>query len=151
MTKAQLYAAIDLIFDDNAEDNSIKPSDEGAKLKQVVDYVDQQVLIGVEKTHAPVNGGSVAPYPVLTFDSNVIYTNNVNDRVVLPATTKIGKEVLVFALNNGNSFSVMADQEGSSKISSAGISSTSSSLSVGPNISVRFIHLNNGYWKAEMI
>lgn len=103
------------------------------------------------KTHGSVSGGATAPYPVLTYNSNVVNSNNVNNNVVLAATTEVGKEVLVFAANNSGSFSVMANQEGTARISSGGISSTTGSLAIEANTSVRFIHLNNGYWKAETI
>lgn len=153
MTRADLNTAINTVFDDARADNSLTPSMEGNVIKLVADYIDQEITtlpIGA-KTNGAISGGSISPYPELTYNLNTVNSNNINNKVVLPTTTEVGKEVLVFAANNSGSFSVMADQVGSSKISSGGISSTTGSLSIGANISARFIHINNGYWKAEII
>jgi hypothetical protein len=153
MTRAELNTSIDTVFDDNRAVDSLTPSMEGTELKKVADYVDQEIAavsIG-GKTNGVVIASLSAPYPVLTFNLNTVNSNYINDTVVLPTTTEIGKEILVFAGNNPSAFRVQANQANTAGISAGGISSTSSSLNIGANISVRFIHLNNGYWKAEII
>jgi hypothetical protein len=118
-------------------------------VKAVKTYVDANVGVGVSKTYGPITAGSVSPYPFLTFSMNTVDSVSIGDRVNLPMTSEIGKEVIVFAMNNANSFYVRCDSYGG--ISSGGIISSSSTFLIGPNISARFIHLGGGYWKAEII
>jgi len=148
MTRQQLNDSIDAVFDDNIPDNSLTPSMEGTELKKIADYVDQQAPIGTEGS---VTGTATAPYPVLDKKINKVSTTAISQIVVLPTTDVIGKEVLVFALNNSSSFSVRGDQGGTSVLSTGGIATTTGSISVGANISVRFIHIGGGFWKAEII
>lgn len=103
------------------------------------------------KTYGLVEADNNSPYQELTFSLNSVSTSGASDKVVLQTTTEIGKEVLVFALNNGNSFTVRGNQVGTSVMSLNGISSQSGSITVDPNTSFRFIHLGNGFWKAESI
>jgi hypothetical protein len=105
----------------------------------------------VSKTSGLIEANNESPYQVLNNDLNSVLTSGASDKVVLPTTSNIGKEVLVFALNNGGTFTVRGNQSGTSVISSGGISSTSGSISVAPNVSYRFIHLGSGFWKAELI
>jgi hypothetical protein len=103
------------------------------------------------KTSGLIEANNESPYQVLNNDLNSVLTSGASDKVVLPTTSNIGKEVLVFALNNGGTFTVRGNQSGTSVISSGGISSTSASISIAPNVSYRFIHLGSGFWKAELI
>jgi len=103
------------------------------------------------KTSGNVDADNVSAYQILSYDLNIVSTSGASDKVVLPTTTVIGKEVLVFALNNANPFTVRGNQSGTAVLSPNGISSYSTNVSISPNISYRFIHLGSGYWKAEVI
>jgi len=140
MDNTALKAQIDSQITNETTPAGITPTDVGINLKAVVDYIDQQV----EATN-------VSLYPVLTYDLNNVNTTGASDKVVLPTTTIIGKEILVFALNNGAAFAVRGNQAGTAVLSPAGISSLSTNVSIAANVSYRFIHLGSGYWKAELI
>lgn len=127
---------------------SINPTEDGANRVLMMDYVDQQAPI---KTQASITATNISPYPELTNSLNIIDTTGSSDKVVLPTTNVIGKEILVFAANNANAFSVRGNQSGTAVLSPNGVSSQSSSVSIAPNVSYRFIHLGSGYWKAEII
>lgn len=111
--------------------------------------LDLKAPIG--KTIGNVEADNISPYQTLSFDMNKVNTTGSVDKVVLPTTTVIGKEVIVFALNNGASFSVIANTAGTALLSPNGISSLSTSVSISANVSYRFIHLGDSYWKAELI
>ncbi len=179
MTNTQLKTQIDTQITNETVKSGITPTEVGNNIKAVVDYADQQdatkqatlvsgtniktingtsvlgsgdIIVGTPvKTAGAITATTDLIYPILSYDFNTVDCSQISTNVVLPTTTVIGKEIVVFAANNSSSFSIKADQLNSSKISSGGVSSTSSSLSVGANISVRFIHIGNGYWKAEII
>lgn len=148
MTNTALKAQIDSQITNETTPAGITPTDVGTNLKVIVDYVDKQAP---DKTAGSVEATNVSDYPELTYDLNTVNTTGASDKVVLPTTTVIGKEVLVFALNNANAFTVRGNQAGTSVLSPNGVASQSSSVSVAANVSYRFIHLGSGYWKAELI
>jgi len=90
-------------------------------------------------------------FPVLTADINTVTTSGVGRGVILPTTTVIGKEIIVYANNNAYSFAIKADSIDSAKISITGISSNISQVDVKPNENYKFTALSGGYWKAEAI
>ena len=126
----------------------ITPTEVGVNMKETYDYIDQQAPV---KTAGGVEATNVSLYPELIYDLNTVNTTGASDKVVLPTTTIIGKEILVFAANNANAFSVRGDQAGTALLSPNGVSSQSTNVSVAANVSYRFIHLGVGYWKAELI
>ena len=148
MTNTVLKAQIDSQITNETTENGITPAEVGGNLKEIVDYVDQQVPI---KTIGDIEADNVSPYQFLSFDLNKVITTGSSDKVVLPTTDIIGKEVLVFAMNNGFAFAVRGNQSGTTVLSPNGVSSFSTNVSISPNISYRFIHLGSGYWKAELI
>jgi len=107
--------------------------------------------LSATKTFGSLEIDNVSPYQVLSFDLNSIVTTGAFDKVVLPSDANIGDIVYVFAMNNSNSFSVRGNQSGSSLISTGGIATQTSSLSVAPNTSYQFIYLGSGYWKSSEI
>jgi len=127
---------------------SLTQIEDGENRVLMMDYLDQQAP---EKTAGSVEADNVSPYKFLSYNLNTVSTTGASDKVVLPTVTKIGFEVLVFALNNASSFSVRGNQSGTSVLSSGGVATTAGSISIGANISARFIHLGSGYWKAEII
>jgi len=134
--------------------NSVSTADVGENMKDIVDYVDQEISAlptPETKTAGLVEADNTSPYQELQYSLNNVSTSGSSDKVVLPTTTEIGKEVLVFALNNANSVAVRGNQSGTSVISTGGVASQSGSATVAPNTSYRFIHLGSGYWKAEQI
>jgi len=148
MDNTALKAQFDSQITNKTTIKSITPTDVGTNLKSIVDYVDQQAP---EKTAGSISATNVSPYPELTYSLNTVDTSGASDKVVLPTVTKVGVEVLVFALNNANAFTVRGNQSGTAVLSPNGVASQSSSVSVAANISYRFIHLGSGYWKAELI
>jgi hypothetical protein len=90
---------------------------------------------------------------VLSYDFNEVYATISNNVVVLPTTTDIGKEVLIFALNNANYINLKANQAGTSRISTTtnGISVVNSTLQINANDIYRAIHRGAGYWYCEKI
>lgn len=148
MDNTTLKAQIDSQITNETTPSGITPTDVGTNLKSVVDYIDQQSPI---KTIGTIEIDNVSPYQLLSYDLNKIITSGATDKVVLPTTTVIGKEVLVFAMNNGASFAVRANQAGGALLSPNGVSSLTTSISVAANISYRFIHLGDSYWKSELI
>jgi len=94
---------------------------------------------------------NVSPYQVLSFDLNAVTTTGPSDKAVLPADAPIGKSVFVFAMSNSSSFTVRGNQAGSALISTGGIASQTSSLTVAPNTSYQFISLGGGYWKSTQL
>lgn len=153
MTNIQIKSGIDTDITNKITNASITPVNVGGRMKTVVDYVDQEIqnISSIVKTKGVVEAQEIGPYPVLQFNLNTVITLGTNRRVVLKENPLIGEEVLVFANNNASSFIVQADQAATSKISSGGISSTAGTLSIGSNISVKFIHLGNGFWKASLL
>ena len=153
MTSTELKSQIDSEITNETAPNSVSTIDVGNNLKDIVDYVDQEIgdLPLTTKTAGLIEANDISPYQELTFNLNSVSTSGVSDKVVLPTTTEIGKEVLVFALNNANSFTVRGNQAGTSVMSLNGVSSQSGSITVATNTSFRFIHLGSGFWKAESI
>jgi len=148
MTNTALKAQIDSQITNETTPAGITPTDVGTNLKAVVDYVDQQSPV---KMAGAVEATDISLYPELIYDLNTVNTTGATDKVVLPTTTIIGKEILVFAANNANAFSVRGNQLGTSVLSPNGVGSQSTNISIAANISYRFIHLGSGYWKVELI
>lgn len=148
MDNTTLKAQIDSQITNETTPASVSPTDVGTNIKAIVDYVDQQAP---SKTNGSVEANNVSLYPELVYDLNTVSTSGSSDKVILPSTSVIGKEILVFALNNANAFTVRGNQEGTAVLSPNGVANFSTNVSVAANISYRFIHLGNGYWKAELL
>jgi len=148
MDNTTLKAQIDSQITNETTPASVTPTDVGTNIKAIIDYIDQQSPV---KTAGSVEATDVSLYPELIYDLNTVNTTGATDKVVLPATTVIGKEVLVFAANNANAFAVRGNQSGTAVLSPNGVVSQSTNVSIAANISYRFIHLGVGYWKAELI
>jgi hypothetical protein len=94
---------------------------------------------------------NVSPYQILSYDLNTIITTGASDKVVLPSSAPVGKIVYVFARSNFSSFTVRGNQAGSALISTGGVSTQTSSITVRPNESYLFTSLGGGFWKSEAI
>lgn len=94
---------------------------------------------------------NVSPYQILSYDLNSVITTGASDKAVLPASAAIGQIVYVFAMSNANNFTVRGNQAGSSLISTGGIASQTSSVTISPNTSYQFISLGGGFWKSSQI
>lgn len=154
MTNTELKDQIDSEITNETAINSVSTADVGESMKDIVDYVDQEInaLPTPEtKTAGLVEADNTSPYQELQYSLNNVSTSGASDKVVLQDTTEIGKEVLVFALNNANSFTVRGNQAGTSVMSLNGVATQSGSITVAANTSFRFIHLGSGFWKAESI
>lgn len=147
-TASEIKANNNTLIREKTEPNSIPTDVVADQLDALVDYTDQQ---SPAKTSGAVEANNVSLYPELVYDLNTVSTSGASDKVVLPSTLVIGKEILVFALNNANAFAVRGNQEGTSVLSPNGVANFSTNVSVAANISYRFIHLGSGYWKAELL
>lgn len=103
------------------------------------------------KTFGTLEIENVSPYQILSYDLNSVITTGDSDKVVLPSSAPIGKIVYVFAMSNSNNFTVRGNQAGSALISTGGIASQTSSVTILPNTSYQFISLGGGYWKSSQI
>lgn len=91
-------------------------------------------------------------FPTLTYDINTVYSSASGQRVLLPSGYALGREVIVYAANNGSSFEVRGATGGpGSAISLVGINSSITFLTVKSNENYKFTALESGYWKAESI
>ena len=108
---------------------------------------------GVAPTKTTANITATALFPVLTADINYVNTNGSNRGVLLPTTTVLGKEIIIYtnALALDRTVFVKVDLINSIKISYQGISSNVSQLELKSNENWKFTALNGGYWKAEAI
>lgn len=108
---------------------------------------------GAASTLTSGNITATALFPVLTYDLNYVTTAAYNRGVLLPTTTVLGKEVIVYANNlyQDRTIAVKVDLLNSPNISFQGTSSYTSQLDIKANENYKFTHLGNGYWKAEAI
>jgi hypothetical protein len=118
-------------------------------VKAVKDYVDANA--GGTQTFGTLEIENVSPYQILSYDLNSVITTGASDKAVLPASAAIGQIVYVFAMNNANNFTVRGNQAGSSLISTGGIASQTSSVTILPNTSYLFISLGGGFWKSSQL
>lgn len=103
------------------------------------------------QTYGAIEIDNVSPYQVMPYDLNAIIVNGSSNKVVLPQSAPIGKTIYVFAANNSNSFTVRGDQAGNPLISTGGIYTQTSSITVRPDESYLFTSLAGGFWKSEAI
>ena len=104
-----------------------------------------------EQTFGSFEIENVSPYQILSYDLNSVVTTGASDKAVLPSSAPIGKIVYVFAMNNANNFTVRGNQAGSALISTGGIASQTSSITILPNTSYQFISLGGGFWKSSQL
>jgi len=117
--------------------------------------VDAMLPAGSNKTKGTITATYNYPLDevVLSFDYNEVTSLVGDSYVVLPDTSLIGKEVIVFAKNNSDSIFVQVNQAFPSKLVGGlgGIESSTDLLEIKPNESYRFLSLENDFWYYEKI
>lgn len=139
VSRSQLNAQIDSVFNDNIPDQSLKPSAEGTQLKSMLDYVDQFAVYtsgSVTLSTTPMQ----LPYDInfLSFGGGIAY---------LPTTSQINKTILV--LCNQNAI-VRANSSNSNGLFIT-YGTPVASISLLANDICRFTYIGNNYWLAEKI
>jgi len=144
MTNTALKAQIDSQITNETATGGITPYEVGTNLKEIVNYVDQQVPIKVANVLTLSATPQVLPYDVnsLSFSGGIAY---------LPTTDIIGKEVYVIA--NSNNIEIRANVGNTAKMFVT-FGTFVQNVILTTNQMYRFIYIGFdtvGYWKAEQI
>jgi len=150
MTSTELKAQIDSQITNETTANAITPTDVGTNLKEVVDYVDQQVPNKTATSTTLSATPQVLPSDInsVTFGGGIAY---------LPATTTIGKEVLV--ISNATGIEIRANEGNTNKMFET-FNTFVASVTLAQYEMFRFTYIGfgtgtggsvGGYWKAEQI
>jgi len=156
MDSATLKAAIDNDITDKTVDLSIDNVDVGERMKDIVDYVDQEIAalpIGA-KTSGAISQSNPTAVPLLYDINTLSYTSG---KAYLPTTTEIFKQVICLATVDG--CIVRANVGNTSKMFLV-FNSFVSSITIDTNQMYRFTYIGfgtgtggatDGYWKAELM
>jgi len=144
MTNIALKAQIDSQITNETATGGITPYEVGTNLKEIVNYVDQQVPIKVADVLTLSATPQVLPYDVnsLSFSGGIAY---------LPTTDVIGKEV--YAIANSNNIEIRANVGNTAKMFVT-FGTFVQNVILTTNQMYRFIYIGFdtvGYWKAEQI
>jgi len=144
MTNTALKAQIDSQITNETATGGITPYEVGTNLKEIVNYIDQQVPIKVADVLTLSATPQVLPYDVnsLSFSGGIAY---------LPTTDVIGKEVYVIA--NSNNIEIRANVGNTAKMFVT-FGTFVQNVILTTNQMYRFIYIGFdtvGYWKAEQI
>jgi len=144
MTNTALKAQIDSQITNETATGGITPYEVGTNLKEIVNYVDQQVPIKVADVLTLSATPQVLPYDVnsLSFSGGIAY---------LPTTDVIGKEV--YAIANSNNIEIRANIGNTAKMFVT-FGTFVQNVILTTNQMYRFIYIGFdtvGYWKAEQI
>jgi len=155
MTNTELKDQIDSEITNETAINSVSTADVGENMKDIVDYVDQEIsaLPISEKTSGATTLS--ATFQVVPKDINTL--SFTNGKAFLPVTTEIGKEVICIAVSNN--IEIRANEVGTSKMFST-FNTFVASVTLLTNEMYRFTYIGfgsgaggtvDGYWKAEQI
>lgn len=100
------------------------------------------------------NGGvaaSVAPYPILQYDINTVYTDNGIYRLPLLDNTYVGKQVIVQVQGFISSNVTIKAYNEASTISTNQTNGSVASVYLPPNTRCRFTYLGGDYWFSEYL
>ena len=142
MTNITLKAQIDSQITNETAPSSISPVDVGGNMKEIVDYVDQQVPIKTSGTISLTTTPQVLTHHVnsLTFMGGKAY---------LPTTNVVGLQVYVIA--NSANIEILANGAGTAKMFDI-FNTFITSVTLSQFQMYRFTHIDfGGYWKAELI
>lgn len=150
MTSTELKAQIDSQITNETTANAITPTDVGTNLKEIVDYVDQQVPIRTATSTTLSATPQVLPSDInsCSFGGGIAY---------LPTTTIIGKEVIVISVSANI---VIRANEGNTNKMFEVFNTFVSSVTLAQYEMYRFTYIGfgsgtggsvGGYWKAEQI
>ena len=155
MTSTELKAQIDSQITNETTANAITPTDVGTNLKDIVDYVDQEIdliPIVIAKTSGSITL-SATPQ-VLPYDTNSCSFSG--GKAYLPATTEINREILVIAIEN---IEIRANVANSAKMFTT-FNTFITSVTLAQYEMYRFTYIGfgsgtggsvGGFWKAEQI
>lgn len=145
MTRAELNESIDTTFTSTRADESLTPENEGAVLKEIADYVDQEISalpIGAKTAgNYTLTGTATAlPYDVnyVSFSGGIGY---------LPTTTEIMKEIIVLA----NANCTIQGNAGNTNSLFVTFGTQVASIAILATETYRFIYIGSGFWKTEKI
>lgn len=150
MIRDALNTSIDTVYNDARPDLSLTPSMQGAELKKVADYAEQ--LSPIKTAGAVTLSGTPSALPndvnSCSFTEGVAY---------LPATTTIGKQVIVIAVSNN--IEIRANVSNTAKMFET-FNTFVSNVILTTNQMCRFTYIGfgtglggavDGYWKAEKL
>lgn len=150
MDSTTLKAQIDTEITNETTVSGITPTEVGTKMKEIVDYVDQQAPI---KTSASITlSGTTQVLP-----NDINSCSFTNGKAYLPTTTVIGKEVYVIAVANG--IEISANVAGTAKLFTT-FNTFVANVTLTQYQMYRFIYIGfgsgaggsvDGYWKAELL
>ena len=147
MTNTELKSQIDSEITNETGANSVSTIDVGSNMKDIVDYVDQEIdALPI----APKTSGTItlsATFQVLPYDINSC--SFAGGKAFLPTTTENGKEVLVIAV--ANNIEIRANEAGTNFMFQT-FNTFVSSVTLLTNEMYRFTYIGfGGYWKAELL
>lgn len=150
MDSTTLKAQIDTEITNETTVSGITPTEVGTKMKEIVDYVDQQAPIKTSASIALSGTTQVLPNDI----NSCSFTNG---KAYLPTTTVIGKEVYVIAVANG--IEISANVAGTAKLFTT-FNTFVANVTLTQYQMYRFIYIGfgsgaggsvDGYWKAELL
>lgn len=150
MDSATLKAAIDTDITDKTVDLSIDNVDVGERVKDIVDYVDQQAPAKTSGSQTLSATPAVLAYDITSCSFG-------GGKAYLDATTTIGKEIYVIAASNN--IEVKANVAATSKMFVT-FGTFVASVTLTTNQMYRFTYIGfgsgaggatDGYWKAELM
>ncbi len=163
MTNVELKAAIDTAITSETAAQGITPEDVGGKMKQVVDYVDQEVQASTDGmlTFISTNifgsygafsdESETAPYPYLNNKVNYLVASG-SGHISLPETSLVGFQIIVIT-----AFSklIYPAPDGSGTILNLASNTGAGGLNMLQNRTYRFtylgLHLDEKTWTCELL
>lgn len=141
-TRAEVLADIASKITDKTAAGSLTNTDDGANRVFILDYIDQQ---SPTKTSAAVTLSGTQS----ELTNDISFCSFTGGKAYLPATTIIGKEVLVLAV--ANNIEIFANVDNTAKMLTTYPTFTASVV-LTTNQFYRFTYIGlSGYWKAELM
>ena len=164
MTNLELKNNIDLNITNKTQSSSITPVNVGSEMKNIVDYIDQEIDnieltpgpqgpqgpqgesgANIQKTRGSVTGGTYSNEGQLIYDINVLQPG-VNNSFKLPNRSIIGKEIIVDVLSSAAS--IYGFVSGALAFETSA-NTSSSQCSLAFNDLVKFTCIASNFWLVE--
>ena len=146
MTSAELKTQIDSEVTNKAATNSVSPTNVGDNLKDVVDYVVQEInALPLVTNTSGATTLSATQQVVPRFMNFFSFTGG---KAFLPATTTIGRQFLVIAV--ANNIEVFAN-EANTNFMFLTYNTFINKVTLATNEMYRFTYIGFNYWKAELL
>lgn len=167
MTNVELKAAIDTAITSETTAASVTPTDVGSKMKEVVDYVDQEAEAATEAATEGMltfissnifgsygsfsDESETAPYPHLNNRVNYLVASG-SGSISLPNTNLVGLQIIVIT---GFAKLIYPAPDGVGTIINLASNTGASGLNMLQNRTYRFtylgLHLGDKTWTAELL